>query len=194
VGRFAKQAPWVREIYSPSGTPAVTEPSAVSDDVQLTSDYLAGGQTDSVPEWFHSNSLTNPGINNQAALVSPITFATGSPEVWRVFWVSFQIPAGLAAVFLFDLFLDFPGGGAAFFPVIKAPVLLPVPSNNEVSIIQPADRLLLPSNGFQGNLPAGEAKSVNLVMIQRSGQAVGTLAIEIRSFILRNPQGVAHLF
>ncbi len=191
MGRFTRDLPWVRRIFPPSGTPATAQPSAISEDVQLTQDLLAGGQTQPIPGWFTTDNFTNPGLNLFVTIVNPQSFGTGTPEVWRVFNVDFQFQIALAATFLFDVYLDLPAGGSTFRVLVKKGISMAAGDALPASIIVPADRILLPSNGN----PAGVVpSSVNLIIQQRSGQAASTLAIDSHSYILRNPQGLSHLF
>ncbi len=203
MGRFAKDAPWIRRIFTPSTTPAVVQPFAVSEDVQLTQDYLAFGQTQQARLWLLNTQVLNPGPNNLVGLVVPLPV---EDEMWRVFFVSIDMPS-LSANFGFELHLRHVESGdlvcvcqrvlivnGTTQPVCVWPVTTtdtqaaaPVGTDfhmNPTPLILPAPADTTPANGNRITLDLRQTSSA---------QAAGTEGINVQAYILRNPRGLAHI-
>lgn len=196
MGRFARDAPWIRRIFTPSGTPATRQPSAVSEDVQLTQSYLAHGQTQAAEVWIHEETFNNPGQGNAKTVLNPLAFAGGLEEVWRVFFLSIQIPAGPAANYTFDVRLVMPATGREVLISQKHRIVL---GNVDPINIYPQARYdstfatTVSSSPTPLLLPASEDNAVLVQIVQGGSQAVDTIAMESQAYILRNPRGLAHL-
>jgi len=209
VGRFTRDAPWIRRIFPPSSTPATRQPSAVSEDIQLTQDYLAWGQTQDAVLWLSTFDFGNPGIGANVAIIDPSAGTMGpiptEPEVWRVFFMSLQIPGTPASDFTFSLqigitnptlavtFSEFAmidiaqGEPTQLYPICKTqsqgvPPTLTTPGYGQSS------PLLLPFNPDQA-----PAHGPTVQLVQHSAQVVSTETLRVVAYIMRNPRGVAHV-
>jgi len=204
MGRFALDAPWIRRIFPPSGAPATRQPFAVSDDIQLTQDFLAYGQTQESRPYLRNTSILNPGQQAFRALVNPIEQPISRNEVWRVFFVTIELPS-TAANFDFRICLRHVQSsqlcfvserqriiGAIAQPVVVWPVMTTATNGTA-----PADA------NYQSNpvpllLPVDEEATTNgnvitLDIFQTSTQAINTETIDVQFYVLRNPRGLAHV-
>ena len=203
MGRFARDAPWIRRIFAPSGTPATRQPFQVSEDVQLTQDYLAHGQTQKPALFVYSDSVTNPGQNGSRSIINPHSSTPDLPiETWRVFFASLQIAATPVSGFDFTVRLRY--GPAANAVVISEVMRI---SNTEsqpknvwpATAVDCAEVAALPENFHLNPAPVLLQSSPDLDQVtvleifQVSAQAVGTETILVEAYILRNPIGIAHV-
>lgn len=187
MGRFARDAPWIRRLFPPTGTPQTIQPSAVSDDVQLTENYMAGGQVQDPRPWFHTTILLpNPGVGSGLQILDVNSFvAADTPEVWRVFFMDVQTD-GDPVTFSFNLQIQFEFDFTtsvvqiADGVTVGATVTRPVAINSTFGFTAP---LLLAS---------GAGDSCNLNIIQTSPQGAATVNLLFHFYILRNPAGVTH--
>ncbi len=197
MGRFSRQAPWLRRIFPPSTVPETKQPSAVSEDVQLTQDYLAGGQTQAPSFWIFEDQAIIPGAGNTVTLVAPVSFAAGSPEVWRIFYLTVRFASSPSNAYEFRLGLTLPVAGTE---ITISEILSIGNTNNEEVIIYPAMHTMADEvatgGAFQNAppllLPFDGVNSVNLIATQISGQTVSTDAMEVRAYIQRNQVGIQH--
>lgn len=188
MGRFTRDAPWLRKLFPASGAPATKQPSAVSEDVQLTNLYLAGGQVQDPPAWIFTQTVPNPGNNAVATILAPISFALQGPEVWRVFFMSIRaITPGPTTDFGFDIRLNFPATGLSVMLVTGLGIFAGIIASTTVPLGSP---LVLPTDETS-NVIAPSA-SVNVQLFQTSGDAAATFNLVAEYYILRNPKGVAH--
>ncbi len=186
MGRFTREAPWLRKLFPASGAPATKQPSAVSDDVQLTNLYLAGGQVQNPPAWLFTQAGNNPGTGNTLTVLAPISFTFAGPEVWRIFFMSVIASPGPTSSFSFDISLNFPATGLDVTLVTGLAILAGITSPTTVPLPGP---LILPSD-LSSNV--GINGSVNIVLTQTAGPAAADFVLFSEYYILRNPKGVAH--
>ncbi len=198
MGRFSRDAPWIRRIFPASGVPATAQPSAVSEDIQLTQDYLANGQTQSPTTFFIRENIVNPGLNLSVGLVVPGAITT-APEVWRVFYVSVRAPAGPVADFDFFIQIDNPSIQRAVTISRLIRILIAdtrgmpvfptggdgVPGTTSGGVWINSSPLIL-SSGESG-------QNSTLTLLQTSAQGVSTLGLEVTAYVLRNQVGLAHI-
>lgn len=203
MGLFARDAPWIQRIFPPSVTTGIRQPGAVSDDIQLTQDYLAGGQVQAQAPWFVTGAAAqdNPGPGNALTLLAPTSFilTEGVQELWRVFFIDLEIVGSPAGDFNFDLHI-INQGFASLPTVCIAEDLFVFNTNADPIPIWPTNRILNSpnQNQIQSNasplLLAGDFNtSANIVLIQRSAQVAASETLTSRAYVLRNQIGVAHL-
>lgn len=187
MGRFTKPAEWLRHIFPASGVPATKQPSAVSEDIQLTQDYLAAGQVQDPPLWFHRVTVDNPGNGAQKTILAPISFNFKGPEVWRVFFADVSAAAGGPTTsLLFDIHIDFPATFRDVMIIRDVSILAGITQGSRLPFDAP---LLLPADQTSNIAPSLGA---NLIMKQTAGSAAGDIALQFDYFILRNQKGVPH--
>lgn len=210
MGRFSRDAPWIRRIFTPSGVPATRQPFAVSEDVQLTQQYLANGQTQGSNLWLNVvTNFGNPGQDNilniidpQNANANPTGLVPTEPEVWRVFFVSLQIVLSPVGDFIFDTLINLPNTGdvtlgtqmgldngqaqpTPIYPGSRYGSMGTNPLSTDADWTTTSP-LLLPVDPSLDEVP-------RFAIRQISGQAAGTETLVVASYILRNPQGLAHI-
>lgn len=198
MGRFSRQAPWLRRIFPPSTTPETKQPSAVSEDIQLTQDYLAAGQTQDPTQWIIDDSAIIPGTGNDVTLIAPINFNPGVPEVWRVFYLTVRFPSSPSNAYEFSLKLFLPVQSRE---ITISEIISIGNTNNEEVIIYPAMHTMADEvatgGAFQNAppllLPTDGANSMNIIATQISGQAASSDAMDVRAYVLRNPVGISHV-
>lgn len=187
MGRFSKDASWLRKMFPPTGTPATRVPSAVSEDIQLGQDYLAGGQVQDPPLWNHRVTVSNPGNGLSKTVLAPISFAFKGPEVWRVFFMDVSATApGPTTNLSFDVHIDFPATFRDVMIVRDVSILAGITQGQPISFNAP---LILPTDQT-GNV--GINLSQNLVIKQTAGSGAADVTLQFDYFILRNQKGVAH--
>jgi len=202
MGRFAREAPWIRRIFPASSAPATAVPSAVSEDVQLTQEYLANGQTQVAQLWQRSDGFVNPGQGNDVTMLAPISFnLSQGPEVWRVFFLDVEIPGAIAVAYDFQIKIVTPSNGNEC--LISQTLQIPIATGARINCYPHARAVeaFLATSGFvstpsplllAADGTAGVA-SMNLVMTQLSAHVVSTVTLALNSVILRNPVGLAHV-
>jgi len=205
MGRFIRDAPWIRRIFTPSTAPATKQPFAVSDDVQLTHPYLADGQTALPPLWHVTTSWVNPGQDLVTSMIDPIALGATVDEIWRIWAMDFSIGGGPATDFKFVLEL----AGPTTDVIITEQARYDAANAGEPMILWPFSRLntqdsSTPTDGVVVSpswplmLPvfpdeAGPSRTVSIQMRQRSPHVVSTEVGTVRAYIQRNLVGVPQI-
>lgn len=211
MGLFARDAPWIRRIFPPSVTPGVAQPLAVSEDVQLTHDYLAHGQLQRPSIWLNRFDFANPGQDAAVTIIDPRNNTTMPPaaieaEVWRVMFVSVQITASPVGDFSFELeiqqltptpigvtiserrtIFNAQSNPVAAWPVIGVQTLGIDVTTHEGGGFSYAGPLLLPVD------PTSDTQGPFLSLRQRTAQAGASETLRVTTYIQRNQAGVAHI-
>lgn len=202
MARFALDAPWIRRIFNPSGIPATRQPYAVSDDVQLTHRYLAGGQVAHPSLWVRrEDGVANPGPGNRVTIIAPVSYVGDVPEMWRIFFIGLQIAGTPSSDFTFNLEVTYPPSGDII--TIAEKILI---GNGEVQEVPiwPLQRAVTGSESQQAThqsyggplmlpgYPVDLGGSVNLQILQLSAQVASTEVLNFGYYVLRNQIGVAH--
>lgn len=187
MGRFARDAPWLRKMFPSSGTPATAQPSAVSEDIQLSQDYLAAGQVQNPSAWVVRQVVQNPGNGNTRTVLSPISSTLEGPEVWRIYYMSVTaITPGPTTPLSFDIHADFPATGLDVMLFRDVSILAGILQPSRI----PLDAPLLLASDQTSNV--GINLSVNLLMKQIAGSPAADVLLQFDYYILRNQKGVAH--
>jgi len=188
VGLFARDAPWLRKLFPPTTAPQVTQPGAVSDDVQLVENYQAGGQVALPPLWFANRITTNPGAGNRSIILDPnLLLPVGyDPQVWRIFFLS-VFSDGDPATFSFNVQIELDVDGAN-------PTTVQIANGVTIGATSTARVAINSTFGLTSPilLPMFDSQRCGLVMLQTSAQGVGTVSLNYSYYILRNPAGVTH--
>ncbi len=181
MGFFTRDAPWIKGVFRPSRAPAVRQPDAVSDDVQLTQDYFAGGQVQQAQDYLRQDEQLNPGPGARLTVLSPVSFVQVE-EVWRIFFMSVRPLTGPTSNLFFDLELFWPN--TAQEVTIADGEVLPAGINNAINVgVNQA--LILPA-------APDSPFSVNIRLLQTSGPAASDVTLQTSFYILRNLRGIPH--
>jgi len=186
MGRFARDAPWLRKLFPPTGTPQTTQPSAVSDDVQLVENYQAGGQVAIPVPWFEATLIANGGSGVRSSILDPFVLlpTNPDPEVWRVFFMAVSSD-GDPGAFSFNVEINLDGAAASVIQIANG-VTIGATSTAQVAI-NSTFGLTAPVL-----LPITAAHRAVLTMIQTSAQGSSTVILTFHFYILKNPAGVTH--
>lgn len=186
MGRFARGAPWLRSLFPPTGAPEVTQPSAVSDDVQLVENYQAGGQVQIPVPWYESTVIVNGGSGVRSTILDPFIIlpTEPDPQVWRVFFMDVASD-GDPATFSFNVELALDGGVVNVIQIangvtIAATSTAKTAINSTFGLTAP---ILLPVSGHHRTA---------IRIMQTSSQGTSSVILTFNFYILKNPAGVTH--
>lgn len=182
MARFSRDAAWLRALFPPTGTPRTQQPSAVSDDIQLTEVYTAGGQVALPNNYWLRFSANNPGPNARVLVIDP---QPADPEVWRIFFMSLEVDTGPAAIFSGNLYIINTTQPTPFSEVIIQKGLTVGATDALATPWDVRTPVIIGSSGVD--------QSRNQIWFEQTSSQAGALeGLIFRAYIQRNPRGSTH--